>query len=332
MQNEACLESVGIKWRGKPSEWKSIQRSMLQKCNAFGQVLDLSGSEVFRLLPTRPLGKGTFGSVDEWTRIEKKTGESRQVAMKRTLHPKLDLFYEALFQHRLHEELKPYKLQACVPEVYDIFQLQTTGDVCFTMHAFTPQLLSEWCKDVLPHQPKEAFAMLVLQLALVLEVFEKELRIDHRDLKINNLLIIQEPLTVEISHKGKSESITFPFHIVFVDFGFACIERMLDCKGYQGLPPLDFCPKVGRDIFQILASIWSLSTVRGVLEAFWGGWIRARLLNAQTGKQKGFVHLVESAPTLDWMYATTDALDFQAPLCAPSQIIQDLIPTLINKN
>jgi serine/threonine protein kinase len=331
MQKEACLESVGIKWRGKPNEWRAIPRESLAIINAFAQVNDASGTQLFRLLPVRSLGQGTFGTVDEWTRIDAKTGAHRQVAMKRTRHPNLDLFYEALFQHRLHQELKAYKLQACVPEVYDIFKMHSTGDVCFTMHVFTPQLLSDWCQDVLPRQPKEAFALLVLQLALVLEIFEKELHIDHRDLKVNNLLVVNEPLVLDIRLGDKTHTITFPFHIVFVDFGFACIERMLDCKEYQGLPPLDFCPKIGRDIFQVLASIWSLSTVRGVLEAFWGGWVRARLTNAQTGKQKGFVHLAESAPTMDWMYLTTEALDFQAPLCAPSQVIQDLLPMILEK-
>jgi hypothetical protein len=332
MEVEACLDSVGIKWRGKPNAWCTIPRHNLHQINRFGVIEDCSGASLFRLIPTGHLGAGTFGIVDEWTCIEVNSGKTKQVAMKRTRHPRLNLFYEALFQHRLHHALKPYKLEKLVPEVFHIFRMHGTDDICFMMNVFSPpQLLSDWCVETLPRQPKEAFALLVLQLALVLEVFEKELRIDHRDLKINNLLIINEPITLEITTKGKTHTVNFPFHIVFLDFGFACIEKMLDCKGYEGLPPLDTCPKVGRDIFQVLASLWSFSTLRGVLEAWWGGWVRARLMNAQTGEQKGFVHLAESDSSIDWMYSTTDALDFQAPLCAPSKIIEDLVPIVLEK-
>ena len=332
MQNEACLSSIGIKWRGKPNEWRTIPRHNLHVINRYGTIQDCSGISLFRLIPTRHLGAGTFGIVDEWTSIDTTTGETKQVAMKRTRHPRLNLFYEALFQFRLHHALKPYKLEKLVPEVFTVFKMHGTEDICFTMRVFSPpQLLSDWCTETLPRQPKETFALLVLQLALVLEVFEKELKIDHRDLKINNLLIVNEPLTLELTSNGKMHTIVFPFHIIFLDFGFACIEKMLDCKGYEGMPPLDACPKIGRDIFQVLASLWSLSTLRGVLEACWGGWVRARLMNAQAGEQKGFVHLAESEASIDWMYSTTDALDFQAPMCAPSQIIQDLVPIVVEK-
>ncbi len=328
MQSEACLESVGIKWKGKPNEWKKIPRNLLPNVNAFGQVYDNSGVYLFRLSPIRSLGSGTFGIVDEFERTDMKTGVKGIVAMKRTKHPNLDLFYEALFQHRLHEELKPFGLELCVPKVYDIFQLQTTKDVCFTMKSFTPKLLSDWCIDVMPRQPRETFALLVIQVALLLEVFEKELFIDHRDLKINNILIVDEPLTLKPTIGGKTITLHFPFHVVFVDFGFACLKRMIDCREGDGLPPFDPCPKTGRDIFQVLASIWSLSTLRGVLEAFWGGWIRTRLSHAKSGAHSGFVQHVESCPTLDWMYTMTDAPDFHAPLCAPTQVIQDLLPIL----
>lgn len=329
MQSEACLEKVGIKWRGKPNEWKKIPRTLLHNADAFGRVHDVSGVYLFQLSPVRALGSGTFGIVDEFERFDRSNGEKRLVAMKRTKHPNLDLFYEALFQHRLHEELKGFGLESCVPEVFDIFQLQTTKDVCFTMKSFEPKLLSDWCMDVMPLQPRETFALLILQVAFVLEVFEKELYIDHRDLKINNILIVDEPLTLKPVIGGKERTLSFPFHIVFVDFGFACIQRMLDCREGDGLPPLDSCPKIGRDIFQVLASIWNVQTLRGVLEAFWGGWIRTRLGHAKAGTQTGFVKHVEFCPTLDWMYTMTDAPDFQAPMCAPSQIIKDLLPSIL---
>ena len=50
---------------------------------------------------------------------------------------------------------------------------------------------------------------------------------------------------------------------MFLDFGYACAGGIIDIKANDGLPPIDLCPKEGRDIFQILVDLLSSDT--GVL-------------------------------------------------------------------
>lgn len=296
--------------------WNRIPVELLPVCNAKGEVYDCSGTKLFSLVAKRSLGSGTFGIIDCFER--RKEEGTKEVALKRNAHPAIDLFLEALFQWKLRQELLPYGIQSSVPEVFDIFKYKQTGDIWFTMEAFEPKLLSQWCSS-------STFSHLLLQIALVLEVFENGLKIDHRDLKVNNILVVEEPVKMDVTWKGKQHTLHFPFRIVFVDFGFACVQRLLDLREGDGLPPVDPCPKVGRDMFQVLASLWSIATVRGCLEAMWGGYVREKLSNASKSVKVNCIHLAETSPSLDWMYTITDSDLFSAPLCAPHTIIEECL-------
>ena len=322
MQSFGSLDSLHIPWKGTIRQWNTIPRSLFPSCNAKGEVFDCSGHFLFQLEAKQQLGSGTFGIIDAFQR--KGEDGSKLVAMKRNSHPSIDLCLEALFQWKLHQALTDYGIQSSIPKVYDIFTYKPTGDIWFTMEAFAPNLLSKWCATHLASTPS-LFPLFMLQIALVLEVLENALHIDHRDLKVNNLLVVDEPITMDVTWKGKPRTLQFPFRIVIVDFGFACIQRLLDLREGDGLPPLDPCPKVGRDMFQVLVSLWSIGTIRGCLEAVWGAWVREKLQNAGASVEVNCLQLAESSSCLDWMYTTTDCASFSAPLCAPYRIIEECL-------
>ena len=311
------LAELGIPWKGSPSQWSSIPYSLLPYCTVQGKVYDSSGLELFTLTPVGPLGGGTFGVVDAFSCIE--ADKTSTVAIKRPKHPNIHLLHEALFQWKLYNDLKPYGISFCVPKVYRIFRFKSTGDVWFSMKRYESQLLSTWCSKKIRTDGR-MFALLLLQIALVLEVVQDILRIDHRDLKVNNILVVDTPTSIGIEWEGKDRIIDFPFHIVLLDFGFACKGGVIDIRADDGLPPIDFCPKEGRDIFQILVSLWRINTLRTVLEVSWGAWIRSRI-----GR---YVGLTESAHDLNWMYSVTDDTTFSAPECAPSFIIRECMKFL----
>jgi serine/threonine protein kinase len=326
MNKEKSLVKLGIDWSGKPNKWLQIPKSKIPYCTAEGEIKNVKGEDLFRLKAIKPLGSGTFGMVDEYEKIFPNGEVSKlHVAMKRPKDTASDLLSEALFQWSLHEELIPYGLSSCVPKVYDVFVYKPTGDVWFTMECFEPQLLSQWCSKHFAQNPK-LFPLLLLQIALILEVLQKECKVDHRDLKVNNMLVLDEPVKIFITWNGAEREVKFPFRVVLVDFGWACIQRLLDLREGDGLPPLDPCPKEGRDIFQVLVSIWSREELRRFLGAFWGGWIRERIRSA--GSRAPYVSLTETHKDLNWMYPETDRSDFKAPLCAPKQIIQDCMRVL----
>jgi serine/threonine protein kinase len=307
------LTELGIEWKGSPRFWNTIPLSLLPSCDIRGRVSDASGL-LFTLKPLKTLGAGTFGSVDAF--LCEEDNQKKYVAVKRPRHPRVNLLTEALFQWKLHNDLKPYGLSFCIPKVNKIFTYKPTGDVWFSMTQYEPSLLSSWCIRNLRKDGK-TFASLVLQIAMALEVIEDILRIDHRDLKVNNMLVIDEPIDIPITTDGVKKKMTFPFRIVFLDFGFACLGKELDIKNEM---PIDFCPKEGRDMFQILVSIWRIDTLRTVLEEVWGSWIRSKI-----GRYTG---LAEGASDLTWMYAVTDNTEFKAPLCSPDLIIKDCIKFL----
>jgi serine/threonine protein kinase len=314
MPSSESLASLGIPWTGLPRAWKTIPQSCFPTCNAYGQVADASGLR-FSLKFERALGSGIFGRVDAFLR--KTATEERIVALKRPRHPKVELLLEALVQWRLQQSLEEYNIGFCIPEVYDIFREQRTGSVWFTMKTYNSCPLSTW---ILKPSSIQHFGALLLQLALVLEVLETEFMFDHRDLKVDNLLIVESPVDIGIDWQGSKRTIHFPFHIVLIDFGFSCQGGFLDVRAGEGLPPVDPCPKAGRDLFQILVSLWSLHEVRERIDAAWTAWILRCL-----GVYAAWIH---THSTLDWMYTVTDQLGFAAPQCAPSAVIAECMARL----
>jgi serine/threonine protein kinase len=314
-----------MSWEGV-KHWENISINTLPVCNIKGELYDTSGIFICKFKPVKSLGAGTFGHVDEFQR-QSADGSSRFVAIKRPKFPEMKLFKEALFQRKLHEDLVPYGLTSCVPEVYDIFRYQTTNDVWFTMEAFEPLLVSQWCiKTLLLPDKKNYMILLLLQIALILEVFEMELKIDHRDLKMNNMIVVDEKTRIEIKWKNMDKVIHFPFRIVFLDFGYACKGGEIDMKDSVDFPHLDACPKEGRDIFQVLVSLWNIQILRNHLEGAWGHWIRERI--SAVVPKTPCVSLVENTVNIDWMYTLTDNSEFRAPLCAPRKIIRDCMKML----
>ena len=313
---EISLASLGIPWKGSPRLWSTIPRNLLHVCTIQGTVVDSSGLLLYSLRPICSLGAGTFGTVDSF-RCIKDDGEM-VVAIKRPKYPEVDLFIEALFQWRTHRLMDKYHLGFCIPEVYDIFRFKQTGDIWFSMRQYDAALLSAWCLN-----NSGRFGELILQIALTLEVIENMLFIDHRDLKVNNILVIDNPVEIRISWKGKIITLTFPFHIVYVDFGYACAKGLVDVR--DGLPAMDLCPKDGRDIYQILVSLWRIKELRGLLNTKWGSWIRSKI---DYTLPQSYLRLVETTLDLSWMYSVTDNTGFRAPLCKPSAIISDCMSIL----
>jgi len=313
-----------------PTSWKIPLLKNLPICNIKGELYDTSGIFICKYKPIKSLGAGTFGHVDAFQR-KSANGKSTVIALKRPKFPEMKLLNEAIFQRQLHNDLIDYGLSGCVPQVYDIFRYQPTNDIWFTMEAFEPLLVSQWCiKTLVLPEKRNYMILLLLQIALIIEVFEIELKIDHRDLKINNMIVVDEPTNINIQWKGVNKSIFFPFRIVFVDFGFACKGEEIDIKDFTNIPPLSACPREGRNIFQVLVSLWNIQTLRNTLETTWGQWIRERI--SKVFPKTPCVSLIENAVGLDWMYTLVENKEFQAPLCAPNKIIHDCMNMLEGVN
>ena len=315
MDTELSLDEVGIAWRGSPRLWDTIPLTLLPVCCIRGTVRDPNGTVLFTLRPHGPLGKGSYGNIDAFY---KKGEEETLVAIKRPRGSE-SMLTEALVQWYLGKKLSSYGIPSCIPKVYDIFLYKPTNSIWFTMDIFNPTLFSNWCVKRIPASPK-IFPQVMVQLAILLEVFQKDARIDHRDLKVNNMLIVEEETHFPITWETHDRMLTFPFRIIIIDFGFACINNTVDVK--DGLPALDVCPKEGRDMFQLLVSMWNIASIRQCLEPKWGHWVRAALRSAK-GDSSAYIRLAEGTLPITWMYSVTRGLQFTAPHCSSKYILHE---------
>lgn len=99
------------------------------------------------------------------------------------------------------------------------------------------------------------------QLAFILHHLQDALRLNHRDVKINNIMIRartgREPMTLDLS--GSSLPITL--ELTLIDFGFACVgcppplPPTTALQAGSWFPLRDVCCKKGRDLAQLIYCI-----------------------------------------------------------------------------
>lgn len=140
-----------------------------------------------------------------------------------------------------------------------------------------------------------ALIEIMAQVAYILYYLQKYLRLNHRDMKVNNILIRsrKEPMMLEL---GDSRILTY-YEITLIDFGFACVGcpspkppitafqagswfpfGELCCKKGRDLAQLLFCihcyfpleKYLTKEIFQIFAKWMQISCTSGVINALHG--------------------------------------------------------------
>lgn len=127
-----------------------------------------------------------------------------------------------------------------------------------TMYSF---LRRYWRTDTKPENGRILMELLA-QVAYILQHLQQELRLNHRDVKINNILIRRRrpdepPVLLEIGGR----ILPTQFELTLIDFGFACVgcppPRAPNTVFQAGswFPPGELCCKVGRDIAQLLYCI-----------------------------------------------------------------------------
>jgi len=147
-----------------------------------------------------------------------------------------------------------------IPKPYEIYGEQC-GDswtsLSFGMSYVEGEILQHYlahnfCKD--RELNSRLFKEILGQTAFILHNLQTTLSLNHRDLKVNNLIIrVGKPVILTID----SASIHTSTEVTLIDFGFACIG---DCSGtlFQAgswFPFSDICFKKGRDLAQLIYCI-----------------------------------------------------------------------------
>lgn len=268
--------------------------------------------------------RGSYGLICLVHR--KVEGKEEQVLWKKPRISLINLTQEAVLQHLAYKTLEAEGISWAIPKVLDVFRNE--NEICFSMEAIAGVNAEEYL--TLPTSSEKDFFLLIAQISLLLWCLESHLSLDHRDIKANNLLIKSEPCIMKVKIYEKVWHFICPFQVVILDFGFACLgsnglrSRPLVNLGDGVLPPMDPCPKEGRDLFQLLSSLLSSKDIVAKLSPRVIGKID-QWLSVGT---KSYGSMARRWSSENWIYLVASQADFALPSCCPSNILRELLPEL----
>ena len=166
---------------------------------------------------------------------------------------------------------------------------------------------------------------ILAQIAMSCFVLEKTIGFNHRDLKPDNILVkldAYKPHTLK--WKDELEIHIAPSHTaIMVDFGFSCLGpgKIPWIQAGDGiLPPLDPCPKEGRDLFHLIVSLYSVQQISiqftPQLEKLFEEWM--------TVDGRATHPMAKKWASSEWIYLLTSTKEFVHPACSPSSILQSI--------
>ena len=139
-----------------------------------------------------------------------------------------------------------------VPKVYEVFCKKNTDgtlkSLCISMEYIKGETLLKTLRNNLSKEANNdaLFINIITQLAKIIDVLQSKLRMNHRDIKVNNVLL----------RNGTNQ-------VVLIDYGFACIANgvqepaaefsKIQAGSYFG--SRSACFKTGRDMCQFLYSL-----------------------------------------------------------------------------
>ena len=124
-----------------------------------------------------------------------------------------------------------------------------------TLHSF---LQKHWNPDTRKANTR-IFVEVLAQVAYILYHLQRRMQLNHRDVKVNNILVRPrlEPVLLEIG----SDLFLTNYEVTLIDFGFACVgcpppkTPMTVFQAGSWFPFGELCCKVGRDLAQLIFCI-----------------------------------------------------------------------------
>jgi serine/threonine protein kinase len=310
----------------KPFSFTDLHSVHLPRLTLTNTVLTETGQIRCKLQPTQRVGKGGHSILTEYIR------DGQLVLLKTSRLEESSLRIEAFIQWLAYKTFQKLSLPNRIPPVLDILTLPDDSEG-FTMVEFIDAKLSSHYILQTQHFEKDFYHILA-QTAILLQVLEDTLSLDHRDLKADNLLILPYPsiLTYTCSSKQKKCTIQSPFTVAIVDFGFACLGDEIKVTavdaGEDTLPPLDPCPKDGRDLFHLIVSFYGMEAFRKRIPTHltdvFNEWMKVQ--------DKSTESLARRWSHSEWIYLITSQKNFVHPACTPRAILEKIVsldPTIL---
>ena len=248
------------------------------------------------------------------------------VLMKRLKDKNNKIIYQEAILHTLAFHcLKYFNLTKVIPEIYDIVQIN--NEIVFTMEAFPEAItLSDFLIKNLKKDNFLCFIEILAQIALYMLPLQSVLYFNHRDLKSDNILVDElKPVKHVLKFGNKIITVRGGSRAILIDFGFSCVGYEIGganiLSGGPSLPPLDACPKDGRDIFHILSSLYSFEIFRRNLHPLLNNLFKRWMNFDGTNYTR---ETVQKSTDETWIYRITSGSFFSAPNCSPLMILSDI--------
>lgn len=306
----------------KPFSFTNLKSIKLPRLTLDNKIITDQGTLRARLHPTNRSGSGGHSILTEYHRIA--DSKTSIVLLKKSKEEDVSFRTEAFIQLLAQKTLAP--LGNRIPPVLDILELPDFS-IGFTMLEFSQSTLCSRFLISSSSLEKDILHILA-QSALLLQILEDTLSLDHRDLKADNLLILPEisSITYTCSATGikKRYTLNSPFTVAIVDFGFACLGdeqfRTSVDAGEGTLPPLDPCPKDGRDLFHLIVSLYGIEAIRNSLSPR----LRSQFHAWMDLHGKPCASLAERWSHSEWIYLLTSHKEFKHPACTPRAILETI--------
>jgi serine/threonine protein kinase len=323
-QEQYSLDSIGIEGSYRIEQIPSISLDVLPIYLEKTHTLTSPKGKRAMFLKETSLGHGSYGNL--YLTIRETDGEQKASLLKQPRLAEMNLIQEGILQHIAQKTAEHEGIGWCIPKVYDVFLRQQK--VWFSMEYIAGISVLDWFSKSLT--PDRDFLFLLAQICLSLLCLETNLGLDHRDLKLDNLLIKQQPCTLQLTVKEKQWTLTAPFTVVILDFGFACLgSKELRGKpvinlGDGILPPMDPCPKEGRDLFQLLTSFLRYELFSKKISSP----LHQQIDTWLSIGSKSYGPMARRWSTENWTYLVASQRDFAVPSCCPLNILKDILPAL----
>ena len=236
-------------------------------------------------------------------------------------HPKdknFSIYNETVLQYISYITLKKYNLEWMVSEVFDIFKKQSI--IYFSMQNIIGCQLHTFLLNSL--HPERDFIDCLLQLSIALYYLEKDIHLDHRDLRYANIFVVDEKKKFTCSIDSTIITVDTLFHICLLDFGFACIGKNTTIiNASEGIfHTYERCSKPGRDIFQLLCSLWAIEEIRAKMSSEFQTIVDSLF----TYNNMNYSNLAKNIKKTDWTYVLTSEDSFTFPPLLPENLIKTL--------
>lgn len=305
-------------------EGMQVDRKNLPRETILGSVIASDSKQVrchFRYGPV--LFNGSHGLIQSVVRAP---SVGKVLCIKKPKPSGYSLCAEALLQWLASNALEAAGIFCAIPKVYDIFQF--AGETRFSMEYVQGKSSIQIILEA--EDPERALTHILAQTALLLGYLQETIHLDHRDLKADNLWVRPVPIHYRLKVGERVWSLTSPFQVVLLDFGFACLGNN-DGNAVVNLsdgvlPKVDPCPKEGRDLFQFLISLLSVDRVRTKFSRTFYRQILDLIAESEDTKRglPSYVDLLERTDRSQWSYLIVSDPHFKHSALSPCRLLEQL--------